>query len=53
MITPEQQKAAIEKAALEKQIQILVKQVNELNKRVGFLERENTRRRVEIQNKKG
>lgn len=49
MITLEQRQAA-----LEKQIQLLVKQTGELNKRVQFLERENNRRKLEIQqNKKG
>lgn len=51
MITPEQKQAA-----LEKQIQLLVAQVNELNKRVSFLERENSRRKQDIQtvaNRKG
>ena len=43
MITPE-----LKQAALEKQLQILVKQVAELNKRVQFLERENQRRRSDI-----
>jgi peptidoglycan hydrolase CwlO-like protein len=48
MITPE-----LKQAALEKQLQKLVQQVNELNKRVQFLERENSRRKVEIASKKG
>ena len=48
MITPEQRQAA-----LEKQIQLLTTQVQQLNKRITFLERENNRRKLEIQSKKG
>jgi regulator of replication initiation timing len=40
-------------AELERQIKIMAQQLYELNKRVAWLERENTRRRVEIQQKKG
>jgi hypothetical protein len=37
---------------LEKQIRFLTQQVSNLNKRVDFLERENKRRRSEIQQQK-
>ena len=51
MITPE-----LKITVLQKQLDKLVAQVNELNKRVQFLERENGRRKQDIQtvaNRKG
>jgi hypothetical protein len=44
MMDPKDQKIA----ALEQQLQILVRQVGELNQRVSFLERENNRRKQDV-----
>jgi regulator of replication initiation timing len=44
MTDPKDQKIT----ALEQQLQKLTKQVNELNQRVSFLERENNRRKQDV-----
>ena len=44
MTDPKDQKIT----ALEQQLQKLTKQVNELNQRISFLERENNRRKQDI-----
>jgi regulator of replication initiation timing len=44
MTDPKDQKVA----ALEQQLQKLTKQVNELNQRISFLERENNRRKQDV-----
>jgi regulator of replication initiation timing len=44
MTDPKDQKIA----TLEQQLQKLTKQVNELNQRVSFLERENNRRKQDV-----
>jgi uncharacterized small protein (DUF1192 family) len=52
MIDPKDQKIV----QMEKQLAKLVQQVAELNRRIGFLERENNRRKIDINqvsNKKG